>query len=44
MRTAARTPIQGAMGLAREIRRKIQWALAAQVFPLMTFARSLRTA
>jgi hypothetical protein len=38
-------PLQSAMGLAREIRLKIQRASAAQLFPVMNaFARSLRTA
>ena len=33
MHNAAHPPLQSTMGLAREIRRKIQWASAAQLFP-----------
>jgi len=36
MHKAAHPPLQSAMGLAREIRRKIQWASAAQLLYAIT--------
>ena len=44
MHNAAHPPLQSTMGLAREVRRKIQWASAAQLFPAVNTFKLLARA